>query len=84
MGEFNSRSVTKNLHPKKITVWPALSMQRLISPIFADENVDGPVYRKILKKGAFPQFTAMETFSKFWFQHGGAKAPTTDLTLDLL
>ncbi len=76
--------LTKNLHPKKITVWAALSEQWLIGPIFIEKNVDGPVYRKILKNEAFPQFTAMKKFSKFLFQQDGAKAHTADLTLDLV
>ncbi len=61
-----------------------LSAQGLIGPIFAEKNVDGPVYRKILKKEAFPQFTAMKKCLKFWFQQNGAKAHTADLTLDLV
>ncbi len=32
------------------------------------------------EKEAFPQFTAMKTFSKFWFQQDGGKAHTADLT----
>ncbi len=60
-------------------------MQRFIGPIFAEKNVDGPVYQKILKKEAFPKFTVMKKFSKFWFrQDGAAKAHTADLTLDLV
>ncbi len=61
-------SLMKNLHSEKITVWAVLSVQVLIVPIFVEKNDDGPVYRKILKKEAFPQFTAMKKFSKFWFQ----------------
>ncbi len=76
--------LTKNLHPKRITVWAAFSTQGLIGPIFVKKNVDGPVYRKILKKEAFSEFTAMKKFSKFWFQQDGAKAHTADLTLDLV
>ncbi len=76
--------LTKNLHPKKITVWAALGTQGLISPIFVWKNIDGPVYRKILKKKAFPQFTVMKKFSKFWFQQDGAKAHTADVTLHLI
>ncbi len=60
--------LTKNLHPKKITVWVALSTQGLIGPIFVQKNVDSLVHRKILKKEVFPQFTAMKQFLKFWFQ----------------
>ncbi len=62
----------------------ALSVQGLIDPIFVEKNVDSPVYRKILKKEAFPQFTGKKKFSKFWFQQKGAKAHTADLTLDLV
>ncbi len=51
---------------------------------FCQKNVDGPVYRKILKKEAFPQFTGMNKFSKFWFQQDGPKAHTSKLTLDLV
>ncbi len=57
-------------------------MQGLISPIFVEKNVDGPVYQKILKKEVFPHFTVMKKFSKFWFQQDGAKSHTADLTLD--
>ncbi len=74
----------QNLHPKKITVWAALIAQGIIGPIFVEKNVDSPVYRKILKIEAFPQFTAMKKFSKFWFQRDGAKAHTADLTLALV
>ncbi len=61
--------LTKNLHPKKITVSAALNTQGLISPtFFVEKNVDSLVYRKILKKKAFPLFMVMKKFSKFWFQ----------------
>ncbi len=76
--------LTKNLHPKKITIWAELSVQGLIGLIFIEKNVDGLVYRKILKKEAFPQLTVMKRFSKFWFQQDGAKTHTADLTLDLV
>ncbi len=76
--------LTKNLHPKKITVQAALSVQDLIGPIFIKKNVDGPVYRKILKKEVFLQFTAMKKFLKFWFQQDEATAHTAYLTLDLI
>ncbi len=74
----------KYLHPKKITVWAALSTLGLIGLIFAEKNIDGPVYQKILKKEAIPQFTTLKTFLKFCFQQDGAEAHTTDLTLDLV
>ncbi len=73
-----------NLHSKKITIWASLSAQGLIGPIFVKKNVDGPVYQKILKKEAFPQFTVMKKFLKFWFQQDGAKAHMANLTLDLV
>ncbi len=59
-------------------------MHGLINPIFTEKKVHDPVYQKILKKEAFSQFMAMKTFLKFWFQQDGAKAHTTDLTLDLI
>ncbi len=64
--------LTKNLHPKKIVVWAALGTQGFISLIFAEKNVEGPVYRKILEKEDFHQFKVMKRFSKFWFQQDGA------------
>ncbi len=76
--------LTKNLPPRKITLWVVLSAQGLIGPIFAEKNVDGPVYRKILKKMAFLKFMEMKKISKFWFQQDAAKAHTADLTLDLV
>ncbi len=76
--------LVKTLHPKKVTVRAALSAQWVISPIFAEKNVDNPVYWKILKKEASPQLTLMKKFSKFWFQRDGAKAHMVDLTLDLV
>ncbi len=45
--------LTKNVHPKKITVWVGLSVQGIVGPIFVEKNVDDPVYWKILKKEAF-------------------------------
>ncbi len=62
--------LTKNLHPKKITVWVALNTQGLINPIFAKKNVDGPVYRKILEKETFPQFTEMKKIFKIFVSTG--------------
>ncbi len=76
--------LTKNLHPKKITIWAALRTQGPISPIFVEKNVDGRGNQKILKKDAFLQFMAMKNFLKLWFQQDGAKAHTVDLTLDLV
>ncbi len=51
----------------------ALSAQGLIGPIFVAKNVDGPVYRKILKKEDFPQFTAMKKFWNFGINRMGLR-----------
>ncbi len=75
--------LTKNLRPKKITLCVALHAQGHIGPIFVGKNVDGPVYRKILKRGP-PSVHGDEKFSKFWFQQDGAEANTADPNLDLV
>ncbi len=51
MGKFKSRRVF-NKEPafKENHCMGVLSAQGLIGPIFVEKNVDGPVYRKILKK----------------------------------
>ncbi len=57
--------LTKNLHPKEITIWVALCMQGLISLIFIEKNADSPVYRKILRKEAFPSSRRWKHFWNF-------------------
>ncbi len=87
MGEFKSRRVfKKELASKENHRMGGAQRARqwLIGPVFVEKNVDSPVYWNILKKEAFPQFTAMKKFLKFWFQQDGAKAHTADLTLDLV
>ncbi len=75
--------LTKNLHPKKSQYGWRLGGGRAYRSDFRREKYGRPVYRKILKKEAFHQFTTMKKFSKFWFQQDVAKVHTADLTLDL-
>ncbi len=85
MGEFKSQRVfNKEPASKENHLIEALSAEGLIGSIFVEKNVDSPVYRKILKKEVHPQFKAMKTFLKFWFQQDGPKAHTADLTMDLV
>ncbi len=65
MGEFKSRRVFNKEPASKENHRIALNTQGLIGPIFVEKNVDGLVYRKILKKEVFHQFTEMKRFPNF-------------------
>ncbi len=73
--------LTKNLHQRKSPYGRPSARKGLL---VVEKNVDGPVYRQILKKEPFAQFTVIKKFLKFWFQWDGSKAHTADLTLDFV
>ncbi len=41
---------TTELHPKRVTVWAALSAEGIIGPFSTDKTVTGPWYRELLNK----------------------------------
>ena len=59
--------LTKPLHPKRLTVWAALSSKGIIGPIFIDGNVTGDSYQKMLKEEVIPALRNRRNFKNLFF-----------------
>ncbi len=75
---------TTELHPKRVTVWAALSAKEVIGPFFTDKTVTGPWYRELLNKQVIPKMCKRRDFKRIIFYQDGAKAHTANEMLDLL
>jgi hypothetical protein len=75
----------KSLHPRRTTVWCALSAHGIIGPVFIHENIDSQLYVKILNENFIPNIQGMETdMSQTWFMQDGARPHRTEQVFALL
>lgn len=78
-------SVPKSLHGERLTVWVAISEQRLVGPFFRTENIDQRVYRSIIQDDFLPALQAAHIdVSTVWFQQDNATPHTATATMKLL
>jgi len=68
----------KPLHPKKVTVWMAVSGRGVCSPIIFENTVTGQSYEQMLRTHFFPEVESMRKISDFWFMQDGARPHRTD------
>lgn len=66
-------TITKPLHPIKVTVWAGICSEGFLGPIFLESNetVDRAVYNRILNT-AFEEAKDKGWIDDFWFQQDGA------------
>ena len=73
------------LHPRKTTVWCALSSYGIIGPVFIHENINSELYIKVLNENFIPTLRGMGVnMSETWFMQDGARPHRTQLVFDLL
>lgn len=77
----------KSLHPRRITVWAALSSRGIIGPIFINENITANLYKGILEDSFVPFLQGIQNMTDFenaWFQQDGARPHRTQEVFSLL
>lgn len=74
---------TKPLHPEKLTVWCALTADRIYGPYFIDSSITSDVYNEFLREKFLPDFEE-DNLSDHFFQQDGAPPHSTELNLKLL
>jgi len=70
--------VEKPLHPKKVTVWMAISGRGMIKPVIFESTVTGESYNNLLRTEFLPQVRRMNKINGFWFMQDGARPHRTD------
>ncbi len=69
------------LHPEKITVWEAISVHGIISPVFLRETVNAENYHALLENDICPKLENQRHLKKTMFQQDGAKLHTSNENL---
>lgn len=76
--------VTKPLHPKKITVWMAMTADKMIGPFFFESTVDSVAYNRMLRYEFLPIVKELGWDKDHYFQQDGAPPHVTKDNLGLL
>jgi len=74
----------KPLHPKKVTVWIAVSGKGLVDPVIFDHTVTGQSYEELLRTKFIPQIRTMRKLNDFWFMQDGARPHRTESVFQAL
>ena len=77
-------TIAKPLHPQRITVWCAISSQRIIGPIFLDTTVTGAVYKAQILDNFIDKAARHGMLRNYWFQQDGARPHRTQEVFDRL
>jgi inhibitor of nuclear factor kappa-B kinase subunit alpha len=67
----------KNLHPKKIMVWCAISSEGIFGPVFIDETMKAVDYIEVLNREFLPFCHSRDFVNGFWFMQDGARPHRT-------
>jgi transposase len=70
-------SIQKSLHPRRITVWVALSTGGIIGPVFLNKTITSSLYVNMLKEEFIPLAQVLVDISKSWFMQDGARPHRT-------
>ena len=73
--------IARPLHPKRVTVWCAISYGRIIGPIFLTDSITGPVYKEQILEKSFRTIRRLGMIKSYWFQQDGARPHSTDENL---
>lgn len=76
--------IIKPLHPKRVTVWCAMSSTSIIGPVFLTENVTGERYCQMLNENVFPYIVGTGDLEDYWFMQDGARPHRTNDVFNLL
>ena len=74
----------KPLHPKKVTVWCAISLAGIIGPFFFEENVDGNNYLDMLYDFFIKKASKKNLINDYWFMQDGAPPHKTKRIIQFL
>jgi hypothetical protein len=72
------------LHPKRVTVWCAISYQGIIGPYFLSKSIDGQTYRVEILEKFFSEISRKKWKRGFWFMQDGARVHRTKENLDAI
>ena len=78
-------SVSRPLHPEKVTVWAGICSEGLIGPIFLHDKelINGEIYHRLLQE-AFEKIDDLGLGPDFFWQQDGAPPHRTEVNLSLL
>lgn len=77
-------AIEKSLHPKRVTVWCAMSSRGIIGAIFIEGTVTAERYVKILENDLIPIIQSDPDFEKMWFMQDGARPHRTNRVFEVL
>ncbi|EZA55534.1 hypothetical protein X777_03788 [Ooceraea biroi] len=77
-------SITKSLHPQKVTVWAALCGQMILGPFFIEGTVTTARYKALLQEECVPKIQELGMVGDYWFQQDGAPPHRTRVVFDTL
>ena len=76
--------LTKPLHPKKLTVWMAMSADKMVGPFFFEGTVDSASYNHMMTYQFLPTAREIGWTKEHYFQQDGAPPHVTRENLTLL
>lgn len=76
--------IVKPLHPKRITVWCAISGTKLIGPYFIETSVNSQVYCEQILTPFLNEAQSEKLTHEHWFQQDGAPPHRTENAFQLL
>lgn len=71
-------TAVKNLHPKKIMVWCAISARGVFGPVFIESTLKADQYIELLKEEFFPFCHQNDYINDYWFMQDGARPHRTE------
>ena len=75
---------TTTMKPQRITVWCAISERGIFGPVFIDQNVNGRLYKQLLRSKFIPFAQGINAVEGYWFMQDGALPHRTNEVLDFL
>lgn len=77
-------TVTKPLHPLKVTVWCALSASGLIGPYFFEKTITSDAYKAVLDQYFVPTAHGMNGIDGYFFMQDGARPHRTSKVFEVI
>ena len=77
-------SIVRNLHPKKVLVWAAISAQGVEGPYFLGSSVTADRYTMMLEEQFFPFVQSKNMVDGYWFMQDGARPHRTQQVFQAL
>lgn len=75
---------TTTMKPQRITVWCAISEEGIVGPVFINQNVNGELYLRMLRREFMPVAQGLNAVERFWFMQDGALPHRTSKVFEYL